>query len=96
MVQLEWVFLLQVAMGIIMIIFLQKINRVQKQIDGIVKEVQAYVDFVTEDDAVSDISVEASVKLADAERKSIRNVAQKEKEEEQNHLIQSVLGEYFP
>ena len=87
---------MDIIVGIIMIIFLQKINRVQKQIDGIVKEVQAYVDFVTEDDAVSDISVEASVKLADAERKSIRNVAQKEKEEEQNHLIQSVLGEYFP
>lgn len=94
MVQLEWVFLLQSLMGILMIVFLHKISRLQKQLDHIVKEVKQYVEFVTETDAAE--SHEHGTEGQNGERVPARKMSKREQEEAQNRLIQSVLGEYFP
>jgi len=74
---IEFIFLTQLAIGIVLFILLQKINRIKKQIDDITKEVENYVAFVTSEDV--------------EERKG-----QVVSTEEQNRLIQAVLGEYFP
>lgn len=93
MVQLEWVFLLQAAMGVLMVIFLHKISRLQKQIDHIVKEVKKYIDFITETDL--EIVDKAEEFHAESGKGMVKTMSKKEKEEAQNRLIQSVLGEYF-
>lgn len=93
MVQLEWVFLLQAIMGILMIVFLHKISRIQKQLDAIVKEVKQYVAFVTEADTIEETYGTTREK---SEKIHAKSMSKKEKEAAQNHLIQSVLGEYFP
>ena len=74
---IEFIFLTQLAIGIVLFILLQKINRIKKRIDDITKEVENYVAFVTSEDV--------------EERKG-----QVVSTEEQNRLIQAVLGEYFP
>ena len=94
MVQLEWIFLLQAVMGLLMIVFLHKISRLQKQLDHIVKEVKQYVEFVTETDAAE--GHEHGTEEAGMGKASARKMSKREKEAAQNRLIQSVLGEYFP
>lgn len=96
MVQLEWVFLLQAAMGILMIIFLHKMNRIKKQLDNIVKEVKNYVEFITEVDVDMETGYEEEKERGLGRKVSVKSMSRKEKEEAQNRLIQSVLGEYFP
>ena len=84
MVRLEWIFLAQCFMGILMMIFLHKINKVKKQIDGIMKEVKAYLNFL-EEDTEQEIQQEKGEKT--------RKIS---KDEVENRLIQAVLKEYFP
>ena len=78
MIRLEWVLLIQLMMGIFMIVLLQKLTQMKKQIDEIIREVTTYISYITE-------SVQ--------EEEAIEN---KRKEEDQNQLIQAVLGEFFP
>ena len=78
---MEWIILMQLVMGILLIALLQKMVQVKKQIDGITKEVQNYISYVTAD--TNDIG-------------KIQTKEINEKNEEQNRLIQSILGEYFP
>lgn len=47
---IEFIFLMQVVMGILLFILLHKMNRVKKQIEDITKEVENYVAFVTSED----------------------------------------------
>jgi hypothetical protein len=68
-------------MGVGMIILLQMLVRTKKQIDEIRKEVLRYISYVTEE-AEQDLKKENSEKMG--------------REYEQNRLIQTVLGEYFP
>ena len=68
------------AMGVLLIILLQKITILKKQTDDIIKEVKSYLDYVLEEPAET---IQKSVDRAS-------------KEEQQNHIIQAVLGEYFP
>lgn len=87
MFRLEWLFLLQIVMGILMMIILHKTNKTEKQIDEITKEVKCYISFVTED--IADVTKENN------------NIEEKklffeEKEDIESSLIQAVLGEYFP
>ncbi len=86
MVRLEWLFLMQIAMGILMIVFLQKQMQMKKQVDEITKEVMNYISYITED-------MEEEVLQESTKEEKIRR---KEKEEAQNRLIQAVLREYFP
>lgn len=83
------------AMGILLIILLQKITILKKQTDDIVKEVKAYVAYVTEE--TDEETAEPNTRL----QKQVLPVGGKvqgmsSKEEAQNHIIQAVLGEYFP
>lgn len=77
MLRLEFLFLMQIVVGILLLILLHKMNRMKKQIDDITREVENYVAFVTTE------------QLEEKQEQAISM-------EEQNSLIQAVLGEYFP
>lgn len=47
MIRLEWLFLMQCAVGVLMVIFLQKLIQMKKQVDKITKEVTDYISYVT-------------------------------------------------
>ena len=78
----ELLFLTQCLLGILMLIFLHKINQLKKQIDTVIKEVTQYLSFLEED-----------VKSDTLQEKNTSSVS---KEEVENHIIQAVLKEYFP
>lgn len=94
MVRFEWLFLMQIVMGILMIVFLQKLIQIKKQIDKIIKEVSNYITYITDDmEDSEDVIEENLIKM----RKTGENSTNKKEEEEaQNRLIQAVLREYFP
>lgn len=83
---LELVFFIQVVGIIFLLIILQKMIQTKTQIDEITEQVKKYIQVVTED-------LEEQQALAKEEP-----VQKKSKllQEEQNQLIQTVLGEYFP
>ena len=88
MIRLEWVFLMQLFMGIVMVIFLQKIVQIKRQIDDISKEVMRYISYVTE---------EAEQEFHEnLQEENEKNRPKRGKDIEQNSLIQAVLGEFFP
>ena len=82
MIRLEWLFFTQLLLGIFMVILLQKLTQMKKQVDEIVREVNAYITYITEN--------------VDEGTRSEKMKEKKHKEELQNQLIQSVLGEFFP
>lgn len=84
MIHLELLFLMQCLLGILMLIFLHKINRMKKQVDDITKEVKDYLTFIEEDSEQESLSMKGEKKA---------NVS---RDEIDNHLIQTVLQEYFP
>lgn len=86
MIHLEWLFLMQLGMGILMFFFLLKLTQMKKQIDEITNEVMNYISFVTKEEEEET-----------AESSEIRRTTyKKEVEEAKNRLIEAVLGEYFP
>lgn len=94
MVRFEWLFLMQIVMGILMIVFLQKLIQIKKQIDKIAKEVSNYITYITDDmEDSEDVIEENLIKMRKTGEKSTNK---KEEEEAQNRLIQAVLREYFP
>ena len=101
MLSLEWTFALQYAVDIVllllMLILLHRINRVKTQMDTILKEVKRYVEYITEEnvDTINNIE-EKDIIGKETRKKSEKYMTKKQKEEAQNHLIQSVLKEYFP
>lgn len=46
---LEILFFTQICVGILMIVFLLKITQIKQQLDDIIKEVNDYIEFLTED-----------------------------------------------
>lgn len=82
--RLEWLFFIQLVMGILMLLFLRKLNQMKKQVDMVTKEVMNYISYVTED-----------IEKEQNEEKLPQKLTKKEDEEAQNRLIQAVLGEYF-
>lgn len=96
MFRLEWLFLMQIAMGVLMIIFLRKLTQMKKQVDEVTKEVMNYISYITEDMEEENIQEPISVKKENKnEEKYVKSLSKKEKDEAQNRLIQAVLGEYF-
>ena len=84
MKELEILLLVAIAvMGVLLIILLQKITILKKQTDDIVKEVKSYLECVLEDPGEV-VSEEVHKETFQA------------KEEQQNRIIQAVLGEFFP
>lgn len=94
MVRFEWLFLMQIVMGILMIVFLQKLIQIKKQIDKIVKEVSNYITYITDDMEDSENVIEEN--LIKMRKTGENSTNKKEEEEAQNRLIQAVLREYFP
>ncbi len=80
----ELLFFMQCLLGMVMLIMLQKMNQLKKQIDSITKEVMQYLAFLEEDTETNDFFAKGpkEVKIS--------------KEAVENHLIQAVLKEYFP
>ena len=70
-----------------MLIFLQKLVQMKRQIDEVSKEILQYISYVTED-------VEQEFQEEERMQESKKG-SKKDKEYEQNSLIQAVLGEYF-
>ena len=83
----EWLFLMQIVMGILMMVFLQKLTQMKKQVDKITQEVSNYIAYVTEDIEENEETV--------TEEKHME-ISKNDTEEEKNRLIQAVLKEYFP
>lgn len=70
MIRLEWLFLMQFIMGGLMIILLQKQMQMKKQLEEIVREVENYISYITED-----VTEEPSKKIdADAQNRLIQSV----------------------
>ena len=84
----EWLFLMQVIMTILMIVFLLKLSQLKKQIDTITQEVMQYICYITDDIALEKIQ-ESTVNIPQKQPK-------KQQEEAQNRLIQAVLQDFFP
>ena len=84
--QLEWVFFMQLIMGVLMLFFLRKLMQMKKQMDCITKEVTNYISYITEE----------MESLPEKENTIEKTKRIKEKEEAQTRLIQAVLSEYFP
>lgn len=83
----EWLFLMQIVMGILMMVFLQKLTQMKKQVDKITQEVSNYIAYVTEDIEENEETV--------TEEKHME-ISKNDTEEAKNRLIQAVLKEYFP
>lgn len=84
MKELEILLLVAIAvMGVLLIILLQKITILKKQTDDIVKEVKSYLECVLEDSG-------------EAVSEEVHKETFQAKEEQQNRIIQAVLGEFFP
>lgn len=84
--RLEWIFFMQLVLGVFMLFFLHKLMEIKKQMDEITKEVTNYISYITEE-------AEA---IPEEETAIVRTNHMKEKDEAQNRLIQAVLGEFFP
>lgn len=97
MKELEIMLLIAIAaMGVLLIILLQKITILKKQADNIVEEVKAYVAYVTSDTEM-EMQTEQSIDSDKLAKKQVVHTKQAiSKEEAENHLIQAVLGEFFP
>lgn len=97
MIRLEWLLFMQIGMGILMIILLQKLIQMKKQVDEIMQEVTNYITFITENEeksASEDVFFEEQ--KSNIKQNSMKSRSVKELESVQNQLIQAVLGDFFP
>lgn len=83
---LEMIFMMQLILVGLMILFLQRITSIKKQVDHITNEVMGYISYVTED-----VKEELREESKEESKKGGKTILA----EEQNNLIQSVLGEFF-
>ena len=93
MVRLEWIFFIQMIMGILLFIFLWKVVQIKKQLDEITKEVKNYITYITEEMKTEQKEQIVSEKIQKQERLFKDH---NQLQEVQNSLIQAVLGEFFP
>lgn len=102
MFQFEVLFLMQAGMGILMVIMLRKIVQIKKQINKVVKEVEEYITFITEEAEQEEVhqqanKLEESYETKNISKKSQNNYVKNEsRDDAQTQLLQAVLGEYFP
>lgn len=95
MIRLEWLFLMQLIMGGLMIIFLRKQMQMKRQLDEMTREVTNYISYITED-VVEESHEGTREDMQIIERRSKEHKKEKDIDDAQNRLIQAVLGEYFP
>ena len=94
MVRFEWLFLIQIVMGILMIILLRKLTQMKKQMDKITQEVSNYITYVTED--IEDLEESKEVVTEEGSADIKKSINKKDEAEAKSRLIQAVLKEYFP
>lgn len=93
MFRLEFLFLMQCATGILILMLLHRINQMKKQMDAVIREVNDYVSFITSEEIT---------KSGDEVKAEKVNFFETGKEDtrvtnmQQNRIIQDVLSEYFP
>jgi len=95
MIRLEWLFLMQLIMGGLMIVFLRKQMQMKRQLDEMAREVTNYISYITED-VIEESHEGAREDMQIIERRSKEHKKEKDIDDAQNRLIQAVLGEYFP
>lgn len=95
MIRLEWLFLMQLIMGGLMIVFLRKQMQMKRQLDEMTREVTNYISYITED-VVEESHEGEREDMQIIERRSKEHKKEKDIDDAQNRLIQAVLGEYFP
>ena len=101
MISIEWIFFMQIALIVLIITLLRKMLQMKKQVDEIIKEVQTYVAFITEE-TEDEMNENVDKQIADRQNTSVKNLKQNQtgkevdKDVAQTRLIQAVLGEYFP
>jgi len=94
-------FAMQVLIGLFVVILLRKTMQIRKQVTHVVKEVEGYIAFITEE-TEEDEQVRDVVGLQYKREEGVYQNEQRKKKSElskddaQTQLIQAVLGEYFP
>ena len=99
--QFEILLAMQVLICLLILVLLRKIMQIRQQVSHVIKEVEGYIAFITEE-----TEEEADEKVInDMQNKKEERIYQSEqgnkrtrlsKDDAQTKLIQSVLGEYFP
>lgn len=98
MFQFELLFFAEILLCVLMLVFIHKLNRMKKQVEHIVQEVEGYIAFITEETDEIEQVKETSYGIQNQfmQAKQRKNGSKEELEEAQTHLIQTVLREYFP
>ena len=99
--QFEILLVVQLISSVLILILLRKIIQMKQQISSVVKEVEKYIAFITEEaEAETDVKAENDMSNCKEERiyqrKKGNNITRVSKDDAQTQLIQAVLGEYFP
>jgi len=81
MLQLNLLLLAQAVLGVGLILLLQKIGKMKKQMDEITKEVKNYLSYIMD---------------SEEENGGEHRESKNSDDEVQNSIIQAVLGEIFP
>lgn len=94
--QLYLLLFMQTMWGVGLLVLLQKMSGMKKQVDEVTKEVKNYISFVIEDEEGKELD-NSLVNAYEEDTSSIQSHKMKQKSDEaQSSLIQAVLGEFFP
>ncbi len=94
--QLYLLLFMQTIWGVGLLVLLQRMSGIKKQVDEVTKEVKNYISFVMEDEGDKTLD-NSFVNAYEEDISSIQSHKLKQKSDEaQSSLIQAVLGEIFP
>ena len=101
MLEFGILFVAQMIMGVVIFILFIQFVQMKKLIEQIIREVEGYISFVTEEAEVQEGNIETNIKKSLTEerismREKNRNNKRQSQDDAQTQLIQAVLGEYFP
>ena len=99
--QFEIILGIQIMGSVLMLVLLSKMIQMKRQIEHVIKEVEGYIAFITEEtEDKTDTNMADDVQYKKEEPVYQANLVSKltkeSKDTEQTQLIQAVLGEYFP
>ena len=96
--QFEILFVMQLVVCLLVLFLCRRIMQMRQQFDHVVKEVEGYIAFITEEEA--GVSTTHAVQQKEESENYQSHHEKKEtrsfKDDAQTQLIQAVLGEYFP
>ena len=99
--QFEIILGIQIMGSVLMLVLLSKMIQMKRQIEHVIKEVEGYIAFITEeteDKPDTDMADDAQYKKEEPvyQANLVSKLKKESKDTEQTQLIQAVLGEYFP